>query len=122
MTPSADRYDEWLELAAGDRLRAIEAACAAGGEAEPLARFRELDADVWALLLTQAYDGWPHIRALLPGVPARELQERWNGASGGALAAQGAAFYRRLGQRYAGHGPVPLTEHGCSTSAAAGGG
>ena len=29
---------------------------------------------------------------------------------GGALAAQGAAFYRRLGERYAGHGPVPLTE------------
>jgi SAM-dependent methyltransferase len=104
------RYDEWLELAAGDRLRAIDAACAAGGGPEQLARFREVDADVWALLLTQEYDGWPHIRALLPDVPPRTLQEQWNGASGGALAAQGAAFYRRLCDRYARHGALPLAD------------
>jgi SAM-dependent methyltransferase len=107
--PVATRYDEWLELAAGDRLAAIDAACAGGGH-EQLARFRELDADVWALLLTHEYDGWPNIRALLPDVPDPALQAAWNGTSGGALAAQGAAFYRRLCERYARHGAVPLAD------------
>jgi SAM-dependent methyltransferase len=101
----APRYDEWLELAAGDRLRAIEAAGDGG-----LELFRGLDADVWALLLTHEYDGWPRIRSLLPRVPPRALQEQYNGASGGALAAQGAAFYRRLCERYAQHGAVPLID------------
>ena len=101
------RYDEWLELAAGESLRAIDAACA-DGRPEHLARFRALDADVWALLLTQEYDGWPNIRALLPAVPDPALQASWNGTSGAALAAQGVAFYRRLCDRYAAHGAVPL--------------
>ena len=105
--PPAPRYDEWLELAAGDELRAIDAACADGGP-EHLARFRVLDADVWALLLTQEYDGWPNIRALLPAVPDPALQATWNGTSGAPLAAQGVAFYRRLCDRYAAHGAVPL--------------
>ena len=74
----------------------------------PLARFAALDADVWALLLTQEYDGWPHVRAALPGVPDPALQAAWNGVSGAPLAAQGAAFYRRLRERYAQHGAVPL--------------
>jgi len=111
------RYDEWLELAAGDELRAIDAACA-DGRSEHLARFRALDADVWALLLTQEYDGWPNIRALLPAVPDPALQASWNGTSGAALAAQGVAFYRRLCDRYAAHGAVPLEaarvlDYGC---------
>jgi SAM-dependent methyltransferase len=105
--PDPRRYDEWLELAAGERLRAIDAACAGSG-VEHLARFRDLDADVWALLLTQEYDGWPRIRALLPGVPDRALQEAWNGTSGAALAAQGAAFYRKLCERFTLHGATPL--------------
>jgi SAM-dependent methyltransferase len=105
--PVAARYDEWLELAAGHELRAIDAACAQGGP-EPLARFRALDADVWALLLTSEYDGWPNIRALLPDVPDPRLQAAWNGVSGAPLAAQGAAFYRRLCERYARHGTVAL--------------
>src|SRR5215207_8725392 len=108
-TAPVERYDEWLELAAGPRLRAIEDACAGGGR-EQLARFRELDADVWALLLTQEHDAWPNIRALLPAVPDPALQRGWNGASGGALAAQGAAFYRRLCERFAQHGARPLGE------------
>ena len=105
--PPAARYDEWLELAAGDALRTIDAACA-DGRPEHLARFRALDADVWALLLTQEYEGWPNVRALLPSVPDPALQASWNGTSGAALAAQGVAFYRRLCERFAAHGPVPL--------------
>jgi len=107
--PPAGGYDEWLELAAGEQLRAIDAACASGGP-EHLARFRELDADVWALLLTQEHAAWPNIRALLPAVPDPALQAGWNGVSGGALAAQGAAFYRRLCERFARHGALALAD------------
>jgi SAM-dependent methyltransferase len=106
--PAAERYDEWLRAAAGDELDAIDRACAAGDAS--LTRFRALDADVWALLLTLEFDGWPHVRAALPGVPDPALQAAWNGVSGAALAAQGAVFYRRLCERHARHGAVPLAD------------
>jgi SAM-dependent methyltransferase len=106
---AATRYDEWLELAAGEELRAIEAACADGGT-EQFARFRGLDADVWALLLTQEYDAYPNIRALLPAVPDPALQELWNGASGVRLASQGAAFYAKLLARYERVSTCPLVQ------------
>jgi SAM-dependent methyltransferase len=102
---AAGRYDSWLESTHGAALTALDAECAAGA---PLARFRALDDDLWALLLTQEYAAYPHIRALLPAVPEPGLQELWNGASGVTLAAQSAAFYRRLRERCAQHGPCPL--------------
>ena len=43
-------------------------------------------------------------------MPAPALQEQWNGASGLALAAQGAAFYRKLRDRHRQHGARPLDE------------
>ena len=115
------RYDAWLEPFHDDVLAPIDAACAAGGP-DRFALFSELDVDLWALLLTQEYSAYPHIRALLPSVPHPSLQERWNGASGVLLASQSAAFYRRLRDRYA----RPVTDrsppHGYSTSAAVGAG
>lgn len=102
-----ERYDTWLELAAGPRLSAIDAACA-GGDPAAFALFRDLDADVWALLLTQQYDGFANIRALLPDVPEPALQRLWNGASGAQLAAQSAAFYARLRERFERHADGPL--------------
>ena len=98
--PAPQRYDGWLRACGGERLERIEAACAAG--TADLSAFRGLDADLWALLLTLEFDGYPGIRALLPRVPTPELQARWNGTSGAALAAQGAAFYRRLLERFDG--------------------
>jgi SAM-dependent methyltransferase len=95
---------------AGDRLAAIDAACAGGVGPERLALFAELDADLWGLLLTQQYDAYPNIRALLPDVPDTSLQELWNGTSGVALAAQSVAFYRRLCERFGERGSVPLSE------------
>jgi SAM-dependent methyltransferase len=106
-TDRPERYDSWLELASGPRLREIDAECAGGG-AECFAQFRDLDVDVWALLLTQRYDGFANIRALLPDVPDDSLQRLWNGASGAQLAAQSAAFYARLRDRFERHGSVPL--------------
>lgn len=111
-TPSADAesggYDSWLLALHGDRLRELDAACAGAGP-EALARFADLDVDLWALLLTQEYDAFPNIRAVLPDVPDPALQRSWNGASGAALAAQGAAFYARVRERYARHGAAPLS-------------
>src|SRR5919204_1029856 len=101
------RYDSWLEQIAADRLAEIDAACAAGGG---FALFRDLEADLWALLLTQEYDAYPSIRALLPDVPDATLQQRWNGASGVALAGQGAAFYAKVCERYAEHSGRQLEE------------
>jgi SAM-dependent methyltransferase len=94
--PASGRYDAWL---GDERLARIDAACAGGGP-DRLALFRELETDLWALLLTQEYTVHPHIRALLPDVPDPALQELWNGASGARLAAQSAAFYDRLRQRF----------------------
>jgi SAM-dependent methyltransferase len=103
------RYDAWLEHFHGDRLARIDAACEGGGR-ERLALFRELEDDVWALLLTQEYATFPHIRRLLPDVPDPSLQELWNGASGARLAAQSSAFYARLRARFAEHGAVALRD------------
>jgi SAM-dependent methyltransferase len=100
--PSVPReagHDSWLELFA-DRLDPIEAACA-NGDAKAFSLFRDLDDDLWAVLLTQEYGAYPNIRALLPSVPERSDQVLWNGSSGMALAAQSKAFYRKLSDRYA---------------------
>ncbi|HTE59569.1 MAG TPA: class I SAM-dependent methyltransferase, partial [Solirubrobacteraceae bacterium] len=103
-----ERCDSWLEHLHGDRLDLIEAACEAGG-AERFALFRDLDADLWALLLTQEFSVYPHIRSLLPTVPDPDLQVLWNGASGVQLAAQGAAFYRKVLERFAQAHAGPLS-------------
>ena len=101
------RYDAWLEHFWGEPLSAIDAACAGGGP-ERFALFGDLDTDLWALLLTREYDAYPNILALLPDVPDPSLQELWNGTSGVALAAQGAAFYARLRAAFARHGERDL--------------
>jgi SAM-dependent methyltransferase len=103
--PPAPRLDSWLLHYHGERLRALDAACAEGAS---LAAFRDLEPDVWALLLTGEYDAFPHIRATLPDMPAAWIQAGWNGTSGVALAAQGTAFYRRLLARQAEFGALPL--------------
>lgn len=102
-------YDSWLQTFWGEELGQIDAACAGAGP-EALALFRELDADLWALLLTREYDLYPGIQALLPEVPEATLQATWNGASGVALASQSLAFYEKLRRLYARHSQVAL-EH-----------
>ena len=107
------RYDAWLQHVAGAQLAALDAALAdpaAAAAPDRLTRFRGLDSDLWALLLTREFDGYPHVRAALPGLPPRAMQEQWNGTSGLGLAVQTAAFHRRLTARYAQHGPVALDQ------------
>ncbi len=87
----------------------IEAALPGEGPSA-FGQFRELDSDLWALLLTQDYDIYPNIKAVLPDVPDRALQETWNGVSGAALASQSRAFYDKVRRRYASHSGRGLRE------------
>lgn len=103
------RYDSWLEHLCGARLAEIDAACA-GSSPEAFALFRPLDVDLWALLLTQEYEAFPNIRALLPDVPDPSLQQLWTGASGIRLANQSKSFYSKLVERFRAHGGRPLPE------------
>jgi SAM-dependent methyltransferase len=105
---AGERLDGWLRLF-DDQLSAIDSACHDGGP-ESFVLFSDLDADLWAMLLTREYEAYTNIRALLPDVPEPSLQELWNGASGVPLARQGLAFYRVLRQRYERHGPGRLEE------------
>lgn len=106
---SPERLDTWLAFHA-PALDALERQCEADAGLPLFELFRELDLDLWALLLTRQYEVYPHIRALLPDMPEPAIQELWNGTSGVALAAQGAAFYRKLRDRYAEFGPAPLEQ------------
>jgi SAM-dependent methyltransferase len=108
-TFTSGRYDSWLEHFHGDRLELIDAACADGGP-ESFALFRDLDIDLWALLLTQEYEAYPNIRALLPTVPDPSLQQLWNGASGTRLTDQSKSFYHKLCERFRRHSAIPLAE------------
>lgn len=106
--PAERRYDRWLVGLFDDVLSPIDAACARGGP-ELYALFRPLPVDLWALLLTQQYDAYPNIRALLPDVPHPDLQRLYTGASGAELAARTAPFYELLNRRQEKHGEGPLT-------------
>jgi SAM-dependent methyltransferase len=99
--------DEWIVPLFGEELDRIETAIAGAGP-EGYAEFRDLDDDLWALLLTLEYEAFPGIREYLPGLPEPALQQMWNGTSGPALAAQSVCFYRKLKQMQAVHGNGPL--------------
>jgi SAM-dependent methyltransferase len=92
-----------------DQLASIDRGCVNAGP-EAFALFRGLDADLWAMLLTQEQEVYPNIGALLPDVPEVELQVMWNGTSGVALATQSCGFYELLGRLQATHGQRPLRD------------
>lgn len=102
-------HDSWLEHFWGERLDRIDAACERGGP-ERFALFRDLDVDLWALLLSQEYESYPNIRALLPGMPEPALQQLWVGSSGLRLANQSKSFYEKLSQRFGRYAEVPLEQ------------
>jgi SAM-dependent methyltransferase len=112
-SPGADvtsgRFDSWLEHLCGERLTQIDAACVQGGP-DSFALFRDLDVDLWALLLTQEYAVYPNIRSLLPSVPDASLQQLWNGASGVRLANQSKSFYSKLSDRFHQHSDRRLAD------------
>lgn len=100
--------DSWLDYCFAGPLGQIEAELTAGGAENPYSLFRGLDDELWAALLTREYSGYPEIRKLLPGHPDPSLQIMWNGATGMKLAAQSAAFYRKLHEVQGEFGPTSL--------------
>jgi SAM-dependent methyltransferase len=106
---AAERYDSWLETFFAEPLTRVDGACVGAGP-EALKLFQELDSHLWGLLLTQQYDCFPAIKALLPDVPEASLQATWNGATGARLAAQGVGFYDRLRGRYGQHSRRALAD------------
>lgn len=104
---TSSQLDRWLKPLFGETLDQIEAKLD-GPDPSQFALFEHLDDDLWALLLTKEYEGWPEIRAFLPDLPEPALQQMWNGASGPPLAAQGVCFYRKLKEMQATHGNGPL--------------
>ncbi len=103
------RFDSLLRHFHAERLDSIDATCADGGP-HSFALFRDLDADLWALLLTQEYEVYPNIRALLPSVPDPSVQQLWNGASGLRLANQSKSFYSKLCERFRQHSERSLVD------------
>jgi SAM-dependent methyltransferase len=107
--PRELNVDGWLTSLYGDRLDEIEAACAGAGR-EGYANFRDLDDDLWALLLSRQYSSYPNILALLPELPEPGLQINWNGASGLTLLGQSKAFYRHAKTMVEAHSETPLSD------------
>ena len=104
-----DRLDAWLEHLYGEQLRpSTRPAPAAGRSASRCSA--DLDTDLWALLLTQEYDAYPNIRALLPSVPEpraagaveRDQRRRAGRPERGVL--------RPVARRFARHGDRALAE------------
>lgn len=105
--PSPARLDEWLVPLFGDDLSRIEGKIRGAG-IDGYREFRELDDDLWSLLLTKEYEAFPNIREFLPGHPDPALQQMWNGTSGTTLAAQSVCFYRKVKEMQAKHGTGDL--------------
>lgn len=100
-------YDSWLSHYYADLLGDLDARCRRP-DALDYAWFRELDDDLWTILLSREYSLYPNLRRALPDLPEREVQETWNGRSGIALASQSAEFYKKLKLLHGRHGSVPL--------------
>jgi SAM-dependent methyltransferase len=100
-------FDSWLGHYYSDHLEELDRRC----RREPLdySWFRELDDDLWTILLSKEYSLFPNLRRALPDLPEREVQETWNGRSGIELATQSAEFYKKLKELYGRHAAVPLS-------------
>jgi len=98
------RVDGWLTSLFAATLDPIEERIE-GGLDGPAAYelFRDLDDDLWALLLSGQYSAYPAIRGFLPAMPDPDLQLSWNGADGLALLSQSSSFYGHAKRQYARH-------------------
>ena len=97
--------DGWLTTFYGPELEAIDRKLAEVGPGlDNYALFRDLDDDVWALLLSRRYSTYKSILETLPHVPEPALQQRWNGAHGLTLLSQSKSFYRHARAMLAAHG------------------
>ncbi len=107
--PTPADLDDWLVPLFDEDLSRIEAEISVAGP-EGYRAFRDLDDDLWALLLTGEFSAYPGIRAFLPGHPDPALQQVWNGTSGVSLAEQSVCFYRKLKVMHSLHGSGALSD------------
>ncbi len=91
-------------------MAALDAACTDVKVGEAYHLFRDLDDDLWSMLLTQQYEAYPQIRRVLPDVPEAGLQELWNGACGLPLAAQSKDFCVKLKEAFDRYGRCGLDQ------------
>lgn len=115
--PGHSGLERWLVPLFSAQLDPVENRIKGAGP-EGYRLFRELDDDLWALLLTREYEAYPAIRSFLPDLPPPELQQKWNGDSGPVLAAQSVGFYRKLRQVHRLYGSdelavTPVLDFGC---------
>jgi SAM-dependent methyltransferase len=103
-------YDSWLTSIYGDTLEPIDAACAGLDHSEAFGLFRDLDLDLWAVLLSGQYEAYPNIRAVLPRAPDVSIQARWNGWTGLKLLNESKAFYRRVRELCCAYSDRPLSD------------
>ncbi len=97
--------DSWLTSLYGRELEPIDRELAqVGPSLDNYALFRDLDDDVWALLLSRRYSTYKSILETLPHVPEPALQVSWNGAHGLKLLSQTKAFYRHAKAMHERHG------------------
>ena len=101
-------YDSLLRQFHGELLDNLDIRCR---DSVPDYRwFRDLDDDLWAILLSKQYSLYPNLRRVLPDTPDPGLQKQYTGESGLALAAKSNGFYRRLKDLYGCYGAKPLRE------------
>ncbi|MEK6326328.1 MAG: class I SAM-dependent methyltransferase [Actinomycetota bacterium] len=107
--PQPSTYDSWLRQYYGELLETLDVRCRDDSKPD-YGWFRDLDDELWAILLTKHYSLYPNLRRALPDLPKPAMQERFNGSSGVRLATSSTDFYRRLKSLYGNHGPRPLHE------------
>jgi len=103
-------YDSWLTSLYGDTLGRIDSACAGLDPGEAFGLFRDLDVDLWAVLLSGQFEAYPNIRATLPRTPDVSIQARWNGWTGLKLLNESKAFYRRVRELCSAYSDRPLSD------------
>jgi hypothetical protein len=97
--------DGWLTSLHGPELEALDRRIReTGARLEIFALFRDLDDDLWALLLGRRHSSYPSILDVLPHLPDPSLQQRWEGAHGLTLLTRSKAFYRHARAIYEEYG------------------
>jgi SAM-dependent methyltransferase len=103
-------YESWLTTFFDEQLSALDTACAKTPKAEAWPLFRDLDDDLWAVLLSRDYASYTNIQATLPDTPELDLQWEWNGAIGMNQLDQSKNFYVRVRDLNERHGRTPIDQ------------
>ena len=93
-----------------DQLRALDEELGRNPKADVSKLFANVSLDVFALLLFERPDTYPHLSGFFPRMPTVERQNEWVGKSGLPLMLESTAFVRSLTEKMAKHVKQPLAE------------